>query len=234
MPKTWTPTKPPAVRTRSMPPRESMRKCISANGKLETPTTRAKRKRKAAQRKANASPKPVEASTTAPNPDPVQSIAQAHKQRLVPLPVKMQKQIAPKKAKVKGRWDTTEEIDDSSYFGDEVDKEKAESDDDKEDEGKRSAEDDNNMVVPHADLSDDDDSMDRMDQFVRGVEKTATEAAQCCAEKEFNHRAQEGAEDLPNDDDTTPTAKKLSSTHHVERDVCDDDEWNAPPRDEMW
>jgi hypothetical protein len=224
MPKARTPTKPPAVGTRSTPPRESKRKRINANGELETPTTRAKRKRKAAQQKANAPAKPVKALTKALNPDPVQIIAKAHKRRVVPPPGKERKeQSAPKKANVKGRWDAPEEIDDSTFSGDEVDEEKGESDDDKED--------DNNME-PHADLSDDDDSMDRMDQFVRDVEKTATEASQRRAEEELNRRAQEGAKDPPNDNDSTPMAKKLSSTHHVERDVCDDDELNAPPREE--
>ena len=150
MPKTRTPTKPPAVGTRSTPPRESKRKRINANGELETPTARAKRKRKAAQRKANVAATPVKALTTAPNPDPVQIIVKAHKRRVVPPPGKRRKQIAPKKAKViKGRWDAPEEIDDSSYSGDEVDDENGESDDGKED---------GNNVEPHADLSDDDDA----------------------------------------------------------------------------
>jgi hypothetical protein len=65
---------------------ESKRKRILANGELETPTTRAKRKRKAAQQKANTAAKPVKTLTTAPNPDPVQIIARAHKRRVVPIP----------------------------------------------------------------------------------------------------------------------------------------------------
>ena len=166
------------------------------------------------------------------NPAPVQIIAKAHKQRVVSPPGKKQEQIKPKQAKIKGRWDTPEESDDSTYSGDNVDKEKAESDEDKDDKGKSSAEDDSNVVVPHADSSDDDKSKDSMDQFVRDVEKSETEAAQRCAEEELNRRAQEGAEDPPNDDDSTPMEKKLSSTHHVERDGCDDDEPNAPPREE--
>ena len=88
MPKTQTPSKPPAVGTRFTPPRERKRKRIAANGKLETPTTRASRKRKVAQRKANAATKPVKALPTALNPDPVQIIAKAHKRCVVPPPHK--------------------------------------------------------------------------------------------------------------------------------------------------
>jgi hypothetical protein len=88
-------------------------------------------------------------------------------------------------------------------------------------------------VEPHADLSDNVESIDRMDQFVRDVEKTAMEASQHDrAEEGLNRRAQEGAQDPPNDIDSTPMAKKLLSTPHVEHDVSDDDELNALPREE--
>ncbi len=86
---------------------------------------------------------------------------------------------------------------------------------------------------PHANLSDNDDSMDRMDPFVRDVKKTVMEASQHCAEEEeLNRCSQEGAKDPPNDNDSTPTAKKLLSTLHVEGDASDDDELNAAPREE--
>jgi hypothetical protein len=88
MQKTRTPTKPPASGTWSTPPRESKRKGINANGELETPMTRAKRKRKAGEQKAYAAAKSVKALTTAPNPDPVQIIAKAHKRCAVPPPGK--------------------------------------------------------------------------------------------------------------------------------------------------
>ena len=97
MPKTQTPTKPPAAGTRSTPPRESKKKRINANGELETPTTRAKRKRKAAQQKANAAAKPVKALTTAPNPDPLQIIAKTHKRRVVPPPGKKESKLHQKR-----------------------------------------------------------------------------------------------------------------------------------------
>ena len=87
-------------------------------------------------------------------------------------------------------------------------------------------------MEPHADFSDDDDSVDRMDRFVRDVTKTTTEASKRRAEEELNRRAQEGAMDPPNKIDSTPTAKERSSTQHVERDVYDDDELNELPREE--
>ena len=132
--------------------------------------------------------KPVKSLTTAVNPDPVPIVAKAQKRSVVPPPGKKRKQMAHKKAAViKGRWDAPEEIGDSSYSGDDDDEEKGESDDDGEkgesddeekgewdddedNEGKRRVEDDNNMV-PH-DSSDNDNSMDRMDRFVRDCEKT--------------------------------------------------------------
>ncbi len=77
-------------------------------------------------------------------------------------------------------------------------------------------------MEPYADLSDNDESIDRMDQFVRDVKNAAMEASQHRAEEELNRR----------EIDSTPMAKKLLSTPHVERDVSDDDELNALPREE--
>jgi hypothetical protein len=54
------------------------------------------------------------------------------------------------------------------------------------------------------------------------------EASQHCAEEELNRRAK----DPPNDINSTPMAKKLLSTPHVERNVSDDDELNVLLREE--
>jgi hypothetical protein len=192
----------------------------SNNSKPETPSARAKRKRNAATARAKvaagkkrAKPKAtgvqeIPADKNTKESGPVDIATKPHKKRVVPPPGKKRKQIAPKKAVAKGGWDTPEEIDDSSYSDEEVDEEKDKLGDDEDDEEKSSSSEDDNDAVPH-DSSDENSSTDRMLRFQRDIERTNEDVDRRRCE-ELNQRAQQGAEDPPND--TSLKANTPSST----------------------
>jgi hypothetical protein len=80
--------------------------------------------------------------------------------------------------------------------------------DDEDDEEKSSSSEDDNDVVPY-DLSDKNSSTDRMRHFQRDIEMTKADV-EGQRREELNQRAQQGAEDPPND--TNLKANALSLT----------------------
>ncbi len=198
-----------------MPRNKSKRHArTSNNSEPETPSARAKRKRNAATARAKvaagnkrATPKAtgvqeeIPADKNTKESGPVDIATKPHKKRVVPPPGKKRKQIAPKrrwqKAVAKGGWDTPEEIDDLSYSDEEIDEEKDKLGDDEDDGEKSSRSEDDNDVVPR-DSSDENSSTDRMRRFQRDIERTKADVEGRHRE-ELNQRAQQGAEDPPND-----------------------------------
>jgi hypothetical protein len=131
-----------------------------------------------------------------------------NKKCVVPPPGKKRKQSAPKKAAVKGGWDTPEEIDDSLYSDEEVDKEKDKLGDEEDDKEKSSSSEDDNDVVPH-DSSDKNSSTDRMRRFQRDIERTKADM-EGRRREELNQRAQQGAEDPPDNTSLQATTPSLT------------------------
>ena len=194
----------------------------SNNGEPETPSARAKRKRKAESARVKAAAgeqrgkrkatevQEIPAEKNTEEDDPVEIVTKPPKQCVVPPPGKKRKQFGPKKAVVKGGKDTIEEIDDNStYTGNEVDEEEDESIDSEDGEGKRGADIYVETLGLDESSSDNYDSGDsRMERFERDIAKSNAAAERC--RKESNLRAQQGAEDPPNN--TTPMANVSTAT----------------------
>ena len=192
----------------------------SNNGEPETPSARAKRKRKAESARVKAAAgeqrgkrkatevQEIPAEKNTEEDDPVEIITKPPKHCVVPPPGKKRKQFGPKKAVVKGGKDTIEEIDDNStYPGNEVDED--ESIDSEDGEGKRGADIYVETLRLDESSSDNYDSGDsRMERFERDIAKSNAAAERC--RKESNLRAQQGAEDPPNN--TTPMANVSTAT----------------------
>jgi hypothetical protein len=204
------PGHPASPGTRASPRNKAKRRArTSNNDKPETPSARAKRKRNAATARAKAAAgnkraKPKATSVqeipdnNAKEHNPEEVIEKPPKRRIVPPPGKKRKQ---------GRWDTiVEEIDDDSTYssGDEEEDESIDSEDGKE---KRGA--DDNLALDES-SSDNDDSgaSKRMERFERDIAETHAEMDR--RREELNRRAQQGAEDPPND--TTPAANIPTAT----------------------
>ena len=209
--------------TRTSPCTKAKRRArTSNNGEPETPSARAKRKRKAESARVKAAAgeqrgkrkatevQEIPAEKNTEEDDPVEIVTKPPKHCVGPPPGKKRKQFGPKKAVVKGGKDTIEEIDDNStYTGNEVDEEEDESIDSEDGEGKRGADIYVETLGLDESSSDNYDSGDsRMERFERDIAKSNAAAERC--RKESNLRAQQGAEDPPNN--TTPMANVSTAT----------------------
>ena len=195
--------------TRTLPCNKRKRRAsTSNNGKLETPSARAKWKRKAATTHVKAAAGNIRAELkstgmqeipdeNAEESNPEEVNEKLPKRHIVPPPGKKRKQIVLRKAVVKGRgWETItiEEIDDdSTYSYGDVDKEEDKSVNSEDGKEKRGADNnDNNFALTNPSGNDDSGENGMMERFERDVASARAEVERRCS-KELNSRAQQGA-----------------------------------------
>jgi hypothetical protein len=211
----------PPAGTRTSPRNKTKRHArTSNNSEPETPLARAKRKTNAATAHAKAAAGNKRAKPKATDVQEIPAEENTKERSPVDIATKSQKKTCcssswkqegancTKKAVVKRGLNTSEEIDDSSYSDEEVDDGKDKSGDDEDDEEKSSSSDEDSDVVPH-DSSDENSSADRMRRFQRYIERTKADVEERRRD-ELNQRAQQGAEDPPNN--TSLKANTPSST----------------------